>query len=172
MNMKKIIVFSFFLGLQSALQAAMFTPEPDPSSGLLSPGDEAVPSLGYCLSLSTPDPLITQRERATLRRAHTLIVHGQTTNQLKPFSKKKRERPTATEALSRELLALDIWGVDDEGRLDPRLTSLHKLLVQNPLAHQIVPCNFDEDGEPHTVPEYQKSVKPVCRNLFNNGELD
>ena len=99
----------------------------------------------------------------THQRAHKLIRHGQETNQLSLFSKKNNEHLAIHKALAIQLAQLDIWGVDDEGRLDPRLTTLADFFIENPQTHKIVP--FDE-GELQVVPEPGHSLR--CKLFRTN----
>ncbi len=108
---------------------------------------------------------IERRINKTLKRAEKLIVHGQETGQLRPFSKKcKEEHSGIREALAIQLLLLNIWGINDDGNLDPRLTTLADFFVENQNAHQITPFAEDGDDELQMVPEQRP---PLRRKLFD-----
>lgn len=119
----------------------------------------------YRAFISLPDGFISLKIKEKidqiLPRANSIIIHGHNTGQLRLF-KKNKELIAIREALAIQLLQLNIFGVDDEGRLDPRLTVLDDFFVENLNAHQIRP--FEEDDS-QIVP---KQRQPLCHRLLYN----
>jgi hypothetical protein len=175
--MKKIIFFVFAILYSPALRSMhspLLSDLEVPSSPLLTalpPEDDSVPvyygayfhpssrlslKTGRAVKAVNDGGLILpsvddERIKSKLPWARKLILHGQETSQLYPFcTQTKKESLLITKLLAVQLLQLKIIGVDDEGRLDPRLTTLAPFLVGNPRAFNLHPLR-ENDCVPHRI---------------------
>ena len=182
--MKKIVLFiSLFIVCTNSLQSMIepsFFEEEVPMQPAMDDQDRTVPySLKVYLKAVPNITLRTERsieivnasgiKRIMIKKiplklnlAHQLIAHGNNTGQLRSMTRK--ESLDIREILAIQLLQLDTDGVDAEGHLDPKLTVLADLFVDNPLAHHIVPFIF-QDEEPQVVPG---SERTLSRKLFRS----